>query len=115
MYMAKRHSLGSLRKVTKNHCTHTDFVGEGVVFLHDLEMVTKISLASITPQLGRRSGHRSLRVNRVGNGNLSLKFSASGTQEVYISTTDREMVIEALRQWSGNKGNCTFRVLDESG
>ena len=108
--MTKKHGAASLAKTTNGHSSYTDFTIEGVMFLNTLSVVAKIVPSVIRVPSGRRSGHRSLRVNRVEHGGLELKFSSGGTQTVYVITSDREAVIRALRFWSVSKGNCVFRA-----
>jgi hypothetical protein len=110
----KKHGAASLVKTTKRHSSYTDFATEGVLFLNGIIEVEKIAPSVIRAQSGRRSGHRSLRVNRVEHGGLELKFSSAGTQTVYVVVSDRERVICALREWSVEKGNCVFHATDES-
>ena len=109
--MPKKHGMAGLTKTTNSHSSYTDFAAEGVVLLNGLLSVVKIAPSIISAQSGRRSGHRSLRVNRVSHGGLALKFSSAGTQTIYVSATDQESVIESLRKWSEGKGNCVFRTL----
>ena len=110
--MTRKHGAASLAKTTKGHSSYTEFAGEGVVFLDGLPEVEKIVPSVIRVQSGRRSGHRSLRANRIENGGLELKFSSGGTQTIYLVTKDREKVIRALREWSLGKGNCLFHVAE---
>ena len=110
--MTRKHGAASLAKTTKGHSSYTEFAAEGVVFLHALPEVEKIAPSVIRVQSGRRSGHRSLRANRIENGGLELKFSSGGTQTIYLLTTDRDIVIQSLREWSSGKGNCLFHVAD---
>jgi hypothetical protein len=97
-------------KTTKGHSSYTSFASEGVLFLSGLAVVEKIAPSVIRPQSGRRSGHRSLRVNRVEHRGLEIKFSSAGTQTVYVVTRDQEAVISALRLWSSGKGNCILHA-----
>lgn len=110
--MTKKHGAASLAKTTNGHSSYTDFTIEGVTFLNTLAVVAKIAPSVIRVPSGRRSGHRSLRVNRVEHEGLELKFSSGGTQTIYIVTSDREAVIQALRLWSAGKGNCVFHATD---
>lgn len=112
--MTRKHGAASLAKTTKGHSSYTEFAAEGVVFLHALLEVEKIAPSVIRVQSGRRSGHRSLRANRIENGGLELKFSSGGTQTIYLVTRDREKVVRALREWSLGKGNCLFRIADSN-
>ena len=112
--MTRKHGVASLAKTTKGHSSYTEFAAEGVVFLHALPEVEKIAPSVIRVQSGRRSGHRSLRANRIENGGLELKFSSGGTQTIYLVTRDREKVVRALREWSIGKGNCLFRIADSN-
>lgn len=110
--MTRKHGAASLAKTTKGHSSYTEFAAEGVVFLNGLPEVEKIVPSVIRVQFGRRSGHRSLRANRIENGGLELKFSSGGTQTIYLVTTDRDAVIRNLRDWSSGKGNCLFHIAD---
>lgn len=108
--MTKKHGAASLAKTTNGHSSYTDFATEGVRFLSGIPEVEKIVPSVIRVQSGRRSGLRSLRVNRVENGGLELKFSSGGTQTIYIVTSDREKVIQTLIDWSASKGKSLFHI-----
>lgn len=108
--MNKKHGVIGLSKTTHRHSTYTNFAAEGVSFLNRLASVEKIVPSIISAQSGRRSGHRSIRANRVNHAGLEIKFSGGGIQTIYIIVTDREQVIGALRDWAAEKGNCVFRV-----
>jgi len=110
--VTRKDGAASLAKTTNGHSSYTDFATEGVRFLSGIPEVEKIVPSVIRVQSGRRSGLRSLRVNRVENGGLELKFSSGGTQTIYIVTSDREKVIQMLIDWSASKGKSLFHIAE---